>query len=212
MHIFFAHAPRLVHKMRRPHGATYFLLEQFYFSGLSMAVAIALLLMYFLFGWTPARLQLEQVGLWYGPLLVWRQLIPLWLQRFNIRPSEERGFLWAGRILTIAAIPIYLLAFVGVLRNKRVTFKTTPKGDASGDPEDDALAVFKPHLALSGVIVAGMAVAIVLRHTSDIFLAWGCATSFLLSSFFAGKLCRRVVGGLRWRKIPAPLGQVESSS
>jgi cellulose synthase/poly-beta-1,6-N-acetylglucosamine synthase-like glycosyltransferase len=196
MNIFFAHVPRLNHKMRRSHGLLYFLLEQFYFSGLAMITAIGLLTLYYLFGWAPARIQLESLALWYGPLLAWRQLIPLWLQRFNVRPTEESGPLWAGRFLTIAVIPIYFLALVGVLRNKRVTFKTTPKGDASGGEEGDALMVFKPHLVLSTVILAGLAVAVARGHTSVVFLAWGSATACLLSSFFVSHLCRRGLGRL----------------
>jgi hypothetical protein len=49
----------------------------------------------------------------------------LWLQRFNARLRQERGVLWAGRFLTIAVIPIYFPALVGVLRNRRVTLETT---------------------------------------------------------------------------------------
>ena len=69
MNIFFSHVPRINYKMRWRHGLFYFLLEQFYFSGLSMVTAIALLTAYYLFGWTPARIQLEQLALCYGPLL-----------------------------------------------------------------------------------------------------------------------------------------------
>lgn len=209
MNIFFTHVPRLNHKMRRNHGLLYFLLEQFYFNGLAMATAIALLTVYYLFGWAPARIQPGQLALWYGPLLVWRQLIPLWLQRFNVRPKEERGFFWAGRCLTVAVIPIYFLALVGVLRNKRVTFKTTPKGDQDSGQDDD-LMVFKPHLIFSAVIITGLTVAIVLGHTSVIFLAWGSVTACLLSSFFIGRLCRRLVGRLRWKRVS--LAQAEPSS
>jgi hypothetical protein len=83
-----------------------------------------------------------------------------WLQRFNIRPKLERGFLWAGRLLTITVIPIYFLALVGVLPNRRVTFKTTPKGNARGEEiAEDELNVFKPHLVLTALILAGMASA-----------------------------------------------------
>ena len=211
MNIFFAHVPRLNHKMRRSHGLFYFLLEQFYFSGLTMITAVALLTLYYVFGWAPARIQLESLVVWYGPLLAWRQVIPLWLQRFNVRPKEECGLLWAGRFLTIAVIPIYFLALVGVLRNKRVTFKTTPKGGASGGEEGDALMVFKPHLILSTVILAGLVVAVARGHTSGVFLAWGSVTACLLSSFFVGNLCRRVLGGLRWGRTAA-LAQAESAS
>ena len=209
MNIFFTHSPRLNFKMRRSHGLYYFLLEQFYFSGLTMATAVVLLLMYYLFGWTPASFEVQQLAVWYLPLLAWRQLMLLWLQRFNVRPEEERGLMWSGRLLTIAAIPIYFLALVGVIRNKRVTWKTTPKGDAS-DQEEDALRVFVPHLALSLTILAAMGVAFMLGHTTWVFLAWGCVTAGLMAAFTIGQLCRRAFAALRWKRAPITQAEVTS--
>jgi len=197
MNILFTHALGLSRKMRGRQGLLYLLLEQFYFSGLAMIVAITLLVLYFLFGWTPADIHLEQLALSYGPLLAWRQIILLWLQRFNVRPAEERGFCWAGRLLTIAAIPIYFLALVGVIHNKRVTFKTTPKGGAEPSEEGGELRIFRPHLILAAVIGASLAVGLALGHNSGVFLAWGSVTASLLSSFFLTAVCRRAFGGLR---------------
>jgi cellulose synthase (UDP-forming) len=197
MNILFTHALGLSRKMRGRQGLLYLLLEQFYFSGLAMIVAITLLVLYFLFGWTPADIHLEQLALSYGPLLTWRQIILLWLQRFNVRPAEERGFCWAGRLLTIAVIPIYFLALVGVVRNKQVTFKTTPKGGAQAAEEGGELRIFRPHLILAAVIGASLAVGLALGHNSGVFLAWGSVTASLLSSFFLAAIYRRALGGLR---------------
>jgi len=209
MNIFFTHLPRLNIKMRWSHALYYFLLEQFYFSGLTMATAIALLLMYYLFGWAPANFEVHQLAVWYVPLLAWRQVMLLWLQRFNVRPREERGLMWAGRLLTVAAIPIYFLALIGVVRNKRVIWKTTPKGDSDGHDED-SFRVFTPHLMLSSLIVAGMSVAEALGHTTWVFLAWGWVTAGLMSAFSIGQLCKRAFGALRWRRTP--LSQAEMAS
>lgn len=209
MNIFFAHSPRLNFKMRGKHGLYYFLLEQFYFSGLTMVTAVVLLMLYYLFGWTPANFDVWQLAYWYLPLLAWRQLMLLWLQRFNVRPERERGLMWAGRLLTIAAIPIYFMALIGVLHNKRVTWKTTPKGDA-GRQETDPLSVFTPHLALSTLIVAGMSVAVLLGHTTWVFLAWGSVTAGVLFTFTVSQLCRRAYEAVRWRR--APLTQTEAAS
>lgn len=199
LNIFFAHSPRLNLKMRGRHALYYFLLEQFYFSGLTMAAAVVLLLLYYLFGWAPANFEVAQLVSWYVPLLAWRQAMLLWLQRFNVRPAEESGLMWAGRVLTIAAIPIYFLALVGVLRNKRVTWKTTPKGEA-GDQEGDSLRVFVPHLGLSMLILAGMGGAVALGHTAWVFLAWGCVTASLMAAFSAGQVGRRMIAALPRRR------------
>jgi cellulose synthase (UDP-forming) len=199
MNIFFTHSPRLNIKMRLSHALYYFLMEQFYLSGLTMATAVVMLMMYYLFGWVPAKIQIPQLAFWYLPFVAWRQFMQLWLQRFNVRPREERGLLWAGRFLTIAVIPIYFLALVGVLRNKRVTFKTTPKGENQLQSNAD-LAVFKPHMAISLVIVTGMCIAAVLGHTIWVFFAWGGVTAGLLSAFYIPKVCRRLAGLLGWER------------
>jgi cellulose synthase (UDP-forming) len=209
MNIFFTHSPRLNIKMRLSHALYYFLMEQFYLSGLTMATAVVMLMMYYLFGWVPAKIQIPQLALWYLPLVAWRQFMQLWLQRFNVRPLEERGLLWAGRFLTIAVIPVYFLALVGVLRNKRVTFKTTPKGENQGE-EDTDLGVFRPHMVISGMIVTGMGIAAALGHTIWVFFAWGSVTAGLLSAFYLPRLCRRLIGCVRWER--AGLGQAETAS
>jgi cellulose synthase (UDP-forming) len=191
INIFFTQSPRLNFKMRSNHAFYYFLLEQFYFSGLAMAIAVILLVLYDLFGWVPANFEVHQLVLWYLPLLVWRQIMLLWLQRFNIRPREERGLLLAGRLLTIAAIPIYFMALVGVLCNRRATWKTTPKGNGTAQ-DDDSLRVFLPHTALCLVVAAGIGAAIVLRHTSWVFLGWGCVTASAMSAFSIALIYKKV--------------------
>jgi cellulose synthase (UDP-forming) len=211
LNIFFTHSPRLNVKMRFSHATYYFLMEQFYLSGLTMATAVVMLMMYYLFGWVPAKIQIPQLAFWYLPLLAWRQFMMLWLQRFNVRPRQERGLLWAGRFLTIAVIPIYFLALVGVLRNRRVTFKTTPKGE-SGRREHDELGAFKPHLALSAMIVSGMGIAVILGHTTWVFLVWGGVTAGLLSAFSVPSLGSRLASLLRWQRSRQSLGQAEPAA
>jgi hypothetical protein len=186
--------------MRRAHAFYYFLLEQFYFSGVSLALSLVLLMLYYAFGWKAANLQIVPLAYWYGPLVIWRQLVIFWLQRFNVRPAQERGMLWAGRLVTIAAIPIYFLAFIGVLRGKRVTFKTTPKGGSQGQ-DLDRLSVFAPHMVIVAVLLAGLGLGVLLGHTVWVFLAWGTATCALFTGFVAHLACRLAAAAARrrWR-------------
>jgi cellulose synthase (UDP-forming) len=195
MNIFFSDIAPLF-RMRRSHGLYYFFLEMFYFSGLAMGTAITLLLLYYTLGWKAANIEPEQLILWYSPVVAWRQLMVLWLQQFSIRPSVERGILWAGRLLSIAVLPIYFLAFVGIVRNKRVTFKTTPKGH--GRPQDqDSLKVFTPHLVVAALLVSGMCGGVLLGHTIWVFLAWGTVTAALCLAFPAHLLWRRLIAAIR---------------
>jgi hypothetical protein len=199
LHIFFTQSPWLNARMRRAHALYYFLLEQYYLSGVSQALGVVLLMLYFAFGWRAANLQLGQALYWYAPLLVWRQVVIFWLQRFNVRPTVERGVLWAGRLVTAAAIPIYFLAFVGVVRGKRVTFKTTPKGGNQGQ-EMDRLNVFAPHLAIAAILAAGLGLGILRGHTAWIFMAWGIVISAGLSGFAVHLLGQRLAAALRLRR------------
>ena len=203
MNIFFTtHWPKVNLRMRITHALYYFWMEQFYFSGLTMATAVFLLITYYIFGWVPASIQMPQLVIWYLPLLVWRQIMQFWLQQFNIRPRLERGFFWAGRLLTVTVIPIYLLALIGVLRNRRVTFKTTPKGDARSDEiTEDELNIFKPHLVLAALILAGMGIGALRGHITWVFFAWGGVTTILLSVFSIPRLFRRLASVMRWERV-----------
>jgi cellulose synthase (UDP-forming) len=170
-------------------GLTYFFLEQFYFNGVRLVLGTALLMLYYVTGWTPANLGLEAMLLWYIPLVMWRQVMFFLLQHFTVRPKTERGVYWAGNLVSIAVLPVYFLAFVGVLRNKRVSFKTTPKGD--GVEEVDELSVFAPHMVLIALAVIGVAVAYVLGHRSWVFAGWGALSVVIYGSLVVGLLLKR---------------------
>ena len=209
MNIFFTQSLRQNFRMRPNHAFYYFLLQQFYFSGFAMMVAVVLLLFYYLFGWVPANFEIHQLVLWYLPLLAWRQVMLRWLQRFNVRPREERGMMWVGRILTIAAIPVYFLALAGVLANRRATWKTTPKGAAT-DRGDDGLGVFTPHIVLLLVIIAGLGAGITLRHTAAVFLAWGSVTAGAMSAFVLAWVYRQILRAWPWQR-PKPSARTRES-
>jgi cellulose synthase (UDP-forming) len=189
MSIFFT-GQRFTLKMRPTKGLTYFFLEQFYFNGVRLAVGTALLMVYYLSGWTPANLPLRDMLIWYLPLVLWRQVIFFMMQRFTVRPRTERGVYWAGNVVSIAVLPVYFLAFVGVIRNKRMVFKVTAKGDVDAE-EQDKLSVFAPHMVLSGLAIVGIGVGYALGHRSLIFDGWGALSVVIYSSLVLGLLRKR---------------------
>jgi len=116
-----------------------------------------------------------------------------------VRPYEERGTYLAGRVVTIACIPVYFLAFISVLRNKRVVFKTTPKGDGESDATD-LVSIFKPHLIVAAVLLSAMAIGWQLGHRIWVFDAWGLLTVAMYLSLALSVLPRRVARARRLRR------------
>ena len=197
--IFLTVSPLLNLKMRTWQAFIYFMLEQFYFNGLRFAAALSLLLLYYTTGWEPANIPLVPLLLIYLPLLGWQQLMMRWLQRFNVRPYEERGTYLAGRVVTIACIPVYFLALISVLRNKRVVFKTTPKGDGESEATD-LVSLFKPHLIICAVLLSAMAIGWQLGHRIWVFDAWGLLTVTMYISLALSVLPKRVARARRLRQ------------
>ncbi len=93
--------------------------------------------------------------------------------------------------MSIAVLPIYFLAFIGVIRGKRVSFKTTPKGDSDSE-ELDKLSVFAPHLVLVALAAAGIGLGYVLGDRSLVFAGWGLLNIVIYVSFVFGLLWKRL--------------------
>lgn len=163
MDIAFRHSPDLLLKMRFRHILNYFFLMQYYFAGIAQAVGIMLLVMYFVFGITPAAMALLPVLIIYVPLIIFQIAFNMWLQRFNIIPEKERGLLLRGRLLLLAVWPIFFLAFIGVMRGKRLTYAITPKGSAQ-------ISIYQPKLFLIHFVLGLLTlVSLVIGYFNDNF-------------------------------------------
>jgi cellulose synthase (UDP-forming) len=204
INIFFTDSLHLNLRMRPLHGFMYFMLEQFYFSGLRFALAMALLLLYYVTGWTPADIPLLPLLTWYVPLLVWQQIMIRALQGFNVRPDEEGGSYLEGRLITIGTIPVYFLAFVGVLLGRRMTFNITRKGH-SEELVTDRIGVFRSHFAVCGVLALCMIVGWGLNHRLWVFDAWGIGTIVIYLGLAATVLWRQVAVAARITEQAATL-------
>ena len=164
MDIGFRHAPKLLPKMRPRHIVNYLILLQFYFSGLTQVLGVLLLASYFLFGYPPASMSLLPIFILYVPLMLYQVFFQSWLQRFNITPSEERGLLLRGKLLSLSAWPVYFLAFINVVRGKSLSYVVTPKGDGQSSSYKPSL--FLPHFVLGSITLLGIVIGIPLGHTS----------------------------------------------
>ena len=87
----------------------------------------------------------------------------------------------AGRYLSIVVWPIYLLAFVGVFRRKRLSFKVTPKGDNQTAPLHPSVAI--PHLIIGGITLVDLGLGVGLHRLSLPMVGWAAANSLFMLSF-----------------------------
>ncbi len=182
MDIVFRHAPNLLPKMNFRRMLNYTLLQQFYFSGIAQAVGIILLTLYFFFGITSAKMALLPILLLYIPLILYQVMFQLWLQRFNIQPETERGLLLSARLVSIAAWPIYFLAFIGVVRGKKLTYVVTPKGDNQGKTYTPSLFII--HFILGSITLIDIVVGFYTKHSAPQILFWAVLNSILMYYFF----------------------------
>lgn len=173
MDILFHHSPKLLKNMTWERRRYYFMLLQHYFNGLAMAIGVATVVLSLVLGISAASMS-SRVLLVYAVLVVWQLFVSTWLQRYNVRPERERGLLLAGKILSIAAWPIYFLALVGVLRGKRISFKVTPKGD--NQDYSVPLLVFLPHIVIGLATATALILSFVTHDQNPIILFWAMLT------------------------------------
>ena len=185
MDIVFRHAPTLMPKMRLDHMFNYVWLQQFYFSGVAQVAGILMLSLYFVFGITPSDMTTSPIFELYVPLIVYQLLFQLWLQRFNTDPEHECGLLIRGRLLSLAVWPIYFLAFLGVVRGKRLTYVVTPKGDTRATAYVPRL--FLIHFILGSITLLGIQIGFITHHTGGPMIFWSVLNTLAMYAFVAAE-------------------------
>lgn len=171
MDILFKHSPYMLPKMKKKHGINYFLLQLHYLNGLVQAFGVVLLSLFFVFGITSADMTLKPMLLLWIPLVLWQLVIMLWLQRFMVDPDTESGLYLKGKLVTIAAWPIYFMAFLELITGKQLTYKITPKGEDQKAGETP-LMLFFPHFVLGSITALAMVAAIEFNRPSGILFFW----------------------------------------
>jgi cellulose synthase (UDP-forming) len=205
MDILFKHSLKLLKRMDWEQRRYYFMMMQHYFSGVAMGLGVVILLLHFLFGIAAATMGLTVI-LYYIPVILWQVAITMWLQRFNVSPKKEKGLLLAGRVISVAAWPIYLLAFIGVIRGKRLSFKVTPKG--KNQESYTPLGIFMPHLVIGLVTALGLEISFGTHHQNPIIVFWALTTILLLlgtalGAWIAGVIKSRPAATAKLVELPA---------
>jgi cellulose synthase/poly-beta-1,6-N-acetylglucosamine synthase-like glycosyltransferase len=179
MDILFNHSFRLFTKMDFRQTIYYFFLQQHYFTGIAMALSIFLLSIYFAFGLRAADIDLFRFFAIYSIILLISWLMSVWLQRYNVYRKVEGKILWAGNIISIAAWPVYFLAFLSILIGKRLSYKVTPKGENEVQPKT-SLSVFMPHIAFGMVALIGLISSVFTQRQSPIMILCAISTVLLM--------------------------------
>ncbi len=180
MHILFKHSPRLFKDMTIRRSAYYLMLQQHYFSGVAMALSTFYLVVYFVFGINSADMNLGFFLGLYLPVLLAMILMDFWLQRFNIRPKEERGIFWAGMYVNLAVWPIFFLAFLNLFKRKKLVYKVTPKGVKTRSRPEASWKLFVPHYLISFAIFGVATYGVLTGRLDPLMLFWAAVTFCLM--------------------------------
>ena len=122
------------------------------------AIGIFLITLYCIFGLQVTAVPLMPFIMHFMPLVALQMVVFLWLQRFNIDPRREHGLLLRGRLLAIAAWPVYFLAYCGVIVRRRLAYTVTPQGSEQIFKVRPAL--FAPHLILGSITIIDALIAL----------------------------------------------------
>lgn len=197
-HILLQYSPKLLPKMKRRHGLNYFILQLHYFYGLTQVLGLVLMSVFFIWGIRSTNMNLGLMFLAYLGLLAWQYLIALWLQRFNIKPDQEKGILIRGKIVNLAAWPIYFMAFMECMLGRRISYTVTPKGEQNSDVP---IRLFLPHFILGTVSALGIVLSVYLHHRSVVLLAWAVVNTIVMYSFVVYALTVNLVALLKSRVL-----------
>jgi len=177
--LLFHFSPKLFKRMGLRRSIYYFFLQQHYFSGLAMAMSVFLLSLYFAFGLRAANIDLLTFLTFYSFVLLTCWLISVWLQRYNVYPKKEGELLLAGKIINIAAWPIWFIAFISVLIHKRLDYKVTPKGE-NEVVSKTSLRVFIPHFIFALIPTLGLISSLFTHRQNPLMLFWAFSAAFLM--------------------------------
>lgn len=201
IHILFTKSPRLFPQMNIIHALNYFLLQQYYFYGLAQGIGVILISLYFFFGIQSTSMSLLVLILLYMPVLFMQQIVFLWLQRYNIQPKVESGFLLKGRFLNFAVWPIYLLSLLGVVVGRRLVYKVTPKGSAQTASIN--LLMFMPHLVLGTITTVGLIASFYTHNQAPQLIFFALLNSVIMYTivFVAMKENLNAIIGIVWSEV-----------
>lgn len=195
MDIFFRHSFGMFKKMGFRRSIYYFFLQQHYFSGIAMALSIVLLSLYFVAGLRAADIDLFKFFLSYSFIVLICWLMSVWLQRFNVARKRFGELQIAGKIISIAAWPVWFLAFLCVITGKKISYKVTPKGEGEGVTKiRESFSSFYPHMVFGLIALTGIGSSFITKNQSVGMMFWASLSAVLMLSIpFAHEIAGIIV-------------------
>lgn len=180
--ILFKYSPSLYRKMSARRVLYYFLMQQHYFSGLAMLLGIFALGLYFLLGYSSANISTFDYLQYFIPVYLTTGIMAVWIQKFNVDPKQERGLLLPGKIISIAAWPVYLIAFWRVLTKRKIGYKVTPKGKVAKG-QSSIFQLFWLHIILGLLCLFYLVSSIFTDRQAPVLVFWAflCGASLLFA-------------------------------
>lgn len=211
--ILFRHSTKLYRTMSLRQKVYYFVLKQHYFSGLATIMGLLGIGLYFVFG-----LGLTDIDTWlfvagYGVAIGVSYGGSLWLQRFHVRPKHERGLLLSAGLLHLMVWPVFFLALIGVIRQKRLTFKVTPKGNVAVDITPP-LKLFAVHIGISLYALACLSLAAANHTPAQLLIFWLCITllsALAMPSYIIYATIKKRASALQFTPKSADISESQTS-
>jgi hypothetical protein len=180
--ILLRHSPRIVSKMQPLHAFNYLLLQQYYFYGVAQAIGLFLITLFFTTGIYATTMDTTTLLAVYPLCIIMQLLVYLWTQRAYIDPVHESGFHLRGKMLTIAAWPIYLIACLGALVGKRISYVVTPKGEQSASLLP-SITIFAAHITIGSIAALCVFISFVREMYAPMLVFWAIVTAVCMFYF-----------------------------
>jgi cellulose synthase (UDP-forming) len=165
--IMTGHSPSVFPNMKPAQRLSFAMLQFFYPSVAVSWVLSSLLTAMYVISNVSLGLQIEQWAMYWGLSTGSGLLLFYWLRRFNIAEHERKDWGFAGMILMMMCIPVYVSAAVAHISGKQLAYAVTAKGNLTSP---DNIKTFAPHLVWASV--AGLMIGISFTIARSPYLAY----------------------------------------
>lgn len=130
--VLFSELPRLAKKLSWWQRLTYFSISTYYLTGLISFLFIIIPFLYFLGGWSPAKMDFGEFIIYGSPVILIAIAIYIYVQTWLSHPPSERGLHFRSIVLKFASWPVFLLGTLLAVVNAEIPYIPTAKKAVKG--------------------------------------------------------------------------------